>query len=62
MRWSSPPRRSSLPRTAFNEVARQSILTDPNFHGGRYYLHDTYPRQGLILARMVGHILSLIHI
>lgn len=49
----------SAQNIAFNEVARQSILTDPNFHGGRYYLHDTYPRQGLILARMVGHITYL---
>ncbi|GAA5129321.1 homoserine O-succinyltransferase MetX [Alloalcanivorax gelatiniphagus] len=49
----------SAQNIAFNEVARQSILTDPQFHGGRYYLHDTYPRQGLILARMVGHITYL---
>ena len=49
----------SAQNIAFNEVARQSILTDPNFYGGRYYLHDTYPRQGLILARMVGHITYL---
>jgi homoserine O-acetyltransferase len=49
----------SAQNIAFNEVARQSILTDPNFHGGHYYLHDTYPRQGLILARMVGHITYL---
>ncbi|MDF1780712.1 MAG: homoserine O-acetyltransferase [Alcanivoracaceae bacterium] len=49
----------SAQNIAFNEVARQSIITDPNFHGGRYYLHDTYPRQGLILARMVGHITYL---
>ena len=49
----------SAQNIAFNEVARQSILTDPHFHGGHYYLHDTYPRQGLILARMVGHITYL---
>jgi homoserine O-acetyltransferase/O-succinyltransferase len=49
----------SAQNIAFNEVARQSILTDPQFYGGRYYLHDTYPRQGLILARMVGHITYL---
>lgn len=49
----------SAQNIAFNEVARQAILSDPNFHGGRYYLHDTYPRQGLILARMVGHITYL---
>ncbi len=49
----------SAQNIAFNEVARQSILSDPNYHGGRYYEHDTYPRQGLILARMVGHITYL---
>lgn len=49
----------SAQNIAFNEVARQSILTDPEFHGGRYYQHNTYPRRGLILARMVGHITYL---
>jgi len=49
----------SAQNIAFNEVARQSILSDPNYHEGRYYEHDTYPRQGLILARMVGHITYL---
>ncbi|HQV41490.1 MAG: homoserine O-acetyltransferase [Moraxellaceae bacterium] len=49
----------SAQNIAFNEVARQSILTDPDFHGGRFYQHDTYPRRGLILARMVGHITYL---
>lgn len=41
---------------AFNEVARQSILSDPDFHDGFYLKKGTYPRRGLILARMVGHI------
>ncbi|MBV1872818.1 MAG: homoserine O-acetyltransferase, partial [Gammaproteobacteria bacterium] len=49
----------SAQNIAFNEVARQSILSDPEFHGGCYYEHDTYPRRGLILARMVGHITYL---
>ena len=48
---------------AFNEVARQAILTDPDFHGGHYYEHGVVPARGLRLARMLGHItLSLIHI
>lgn len=51
--------RLSAQNIAFNEVARQSILTDPEFHHGRYVEHNTYPRQGLILARMVGHITYL---
>jgi len=44
---------------AFNEVARQSILSDPDFYGGHYYEHDMIPRRGLMLARMLGHITYL---
>jgi homoserine O-acetyltransferase len=44
---------------AFNEVARQAILSDPEFHAGHYYQHDTLPRRGLMLARMLGHITYL---
>ncbi|MDY0072629.1 MAG: homoserine O-acetyltransferase [Thauera sp.] len=44
---------------AFNEVARQAILNDPDFHGGNYYQHDVVPAIGLKLARMVGHITYL---
>lgn len=44
---------------AFNDVARQAILTDPEFHGGDYYEHDVVPRRGLRLARMLGHITYL---
>ncbi len=44
---------------AFNEVARQAIFSDPDFYAGRYYEHNTIPRQGLMLARMLGHITYL---
>ncbi|MYB88570.1 MAG: homoserine O-acetyltransferase [Proteobacteria bacterium] len=44
---------------AFNEVARQAIFSDPDFHQGHYYERDTLPRQGLMLARMLGHITYL---
>ena len=44
---------------AFNEVARQAIFSDPDFHQGHYYEHNTIPRQGLMLARMLGHITYL---
>ena len=44
---------------AFNDVARQAILTDQDFHGGDYYAQDTLPRRGLRLARMLGHITYL---
>ncbi|MDY6983945.1 MAG: homoserine O-acetyltransferase [Pseudomonadota bacterium] len=49
----------SAQNIAFNEVARQSIMSDPDFHNGRYYDYDTYPRKGVTLARMVGHITYL---
>lgn len=44
---------------AFNEVARQAIRTDPEFHDGRYYDFDTEPARGLRIARMLGHITYL---
>lgn len=49
----------SAQNIAFNEVARQSITADPHFHDGRYLEHDTYPKKGVMLARMVGHITYL---
>jgi homoserine O-acetyltransferase len=49
----------SAQNIAFNEVARQSILSDPDFHNGRYLEQNTFPKRGLILARMVGHITYL---
>ncbi len=44
---------------AFNEVARQAIITDPEFYDGDYYAHKTVPRRGLRIARMLGHITYL---
>lgn len=44
---------------AFNEVARQAIITDPEFHDGDYYNHGVVPRRGLRIARMLGHITYL---
>jgi len=44
---------------AFNEVARQAIRTDPDFHDGHYYEHNTEPSRGLRIARMLGHITYL---
>ncbi len=41
---------------AFNEVARQAIMTDPDFHGGHYYDKGVVPVRGLRIARMIGHI------
>lgn len=49
----------SAQNIAFNEVARRAIITDPEFHGGDYYAHGVVPRQGLSVARMIGHITYL---
>ncbi len=49
----------SAQNIAFNDVARQAILTDPDFHGGDYYAHGVVPKRGLRVARMIGHITYL---
>jgi homoserine O-acetyltransferase len=49
----------SAQNIAFNEVARQAIRSDPDFHDGRYRVHGTVPHRGLMLARMLGHITYL---
>ncbi|CAG1005875.1 homoserine O-acetyltransferase [Burkholderiales bacterium] len=49
----------SAENIAFNEVARQAIMTDPDFHGGHFAEAGTLPRRGLRVARMIGHITYL---
>ncbi len=49
----------SAQNIAFNEIARQAIMSDPDFHDGRYREHETSPRRGLALARMLGHVTYL---
>jgi len=50
--------RHSALAIAFNEVARQAIMADPNWNGGDY--HDgKKPDLGLAVARMIGHITYL---
>ena len=49
----------SAENIAFNDVARNAILTDPDFHGGDFYQHNVVPTRGLRLARMLGHITYL---
>jgi homoserine O-acetyltransferase len=44
---------------AFNETARQAIMADPNFFNGKYYEHNSIPKNGLAVARMIGHITYL---
>lgn len=43
---------------AFNEVGRAAIMADRNYNGGDYY-GKAVPREGLALARMIGHITYL---
>jgi len=43
---------------AFNEVARQAIMADPNWNNGDYY-KGPKPDLGLAVARMIGHITYL---
>ena len=49
----------SAQNIAFNEVARRAIITDPDFHEGRFYDHGVVPKRGLQVARMIGHITYL---
>jgi homoserine O-acetyltransferase len=47
--------RHSAQQIAFNEVARQAIMADPDWADGNYY-DKKPPGRGLSVARMVGHI------
>lgn len=49
----------SAQNIAFNEVARNAIMSDPDFHGGHYLKHDTIPKAGLMQARMLAHLTYL---
>lgn len=50
--------RHSALAIAFNEVARQAIMADPNWNEGHYY-DGKKPDMGLAIARMIGHITYL---
>lgn len=50
--------RHSALAIAFNEVARQAIMADPNWKDGNYY-GEEIPSHGLAVARMIGHITYL---
>lgn len=51
--------RLSAQGIAFDVVARNAILRDPNFLNGQYYGQTNKPDVGLALARMLGHITYL---
>jgi len=50
--------RHSALAIAFNEIARQSIIADPNWNKGNYY-GEQRPDMGLAVARMIGHVTYL---
>jgi len=50
--------RHSALAIAFNEIARQSIMADPNWKNGNYY-GKSRPDTGLAVARMIGHVTYL---
>ena len=50
--------RHSALAIAFNEVARQAIMADPDWHAGDYYFGNK-PVHGQAVARMIGHITYL---
>lgn len=47
--------RHSAQQIALHEVARQAIMSDPDWQNGDYY-GQSIPARGLALARMIGHI------
>ncbi len=50
--------RHSALAIAFNEIARQAIMADPNWRQGHYY-GGPKPDTGLAVARMIGHVTYL---
>lgn len=50
------PARLTTENIAFSAVAREAIMSDPDFHDGRYAEHGVTPRRGLKVARMMAHI------
>lgn len=44
---------------AWNAIARNAIMADPDWQGGNYYASGRAPTAGIGVARMVGHITYL---
>ena len=44
---------------AWNAIARNAIMADPDWQGGHYYGSGRAPNAGMGLARMVGHVTYL---
>lgn len=49
----------SAQNIAFNEVARNAIMKDPEFHDGHYIEKNAIPKTGLMTARMLAHLTYL---
>jgi len=49
----------SAQNIAFNELARQAIMADPDWSNGNYTKNKKSPKKGLSVARMAGHITYL---
>lgn len=49
----------SAQNIAFNEVARNAIMKDPEFHDGHYQEKGVVPKTGLGTARMLAHLTYL---
>ena len=47
--------RHTAQQIALHEVARQAIMSDPDWQGGNYY-GKSIPARGLAVSRMIGHI------
>ncbi len=47
--------RHTAQQIALHEVARQAIMSDPDWQGGDYY-GKTIPARGMAVSRMIGHI------
>ena len=47
--------RHTAQQIALHEVARQAIMSDPNWNNGDYY-DKAGPAQGMAVSRMIGHI------
>ena len=56
---SPAPTRSSRRAIAWNAIARNAIMADPDWQGGHYYGTARRPDGGMGVARMVGHITYL---
>jgi len=49
----------SAQNIAFNEIARRAITSDPDWCDGHYLVEGKSPKNGLAIARMIGHITYL---